>query len=682
MKPEQLGGYNTYNVPIVPNEYTPEKMNSDLNAHNNVHARPKENPNKQNSVYSKIKDPYKNYKSINSTMPMPSTYSINFNIPNANPFVPPYAQTPIPMTPIPNANPFATPYGQTPVPMAPVPMPFGPPLYAPYQPDIIKKYNVNISTGDLGNIKHIYEDMVPKNNSIHDRYATTSERLNIANYYGLIFNKHYYHYTDINTTDIQNKVGITDSNLSNLLGHIKVNYYNSYYKSNNQSSANALVDLANAPDNFIMFNVCFPIKYDNNQLTCAEDSLRGNIRIYKLFNINTTTPSLTEANALNKVFFELLYYKKIQDLIKINKYPNFVLSYGVIVAPCKIDFTKMNELKLKSINNLSGIYNNQNVSTSTSTNSLLILTESVNYNIIQWASKQYDRSDNDKNNFYVSTVISTGVRSVEAWKSVIFQLLIAMYILHSNGIGFKNFSLKDNVFIKKIDITPPVIKYWKYIIDGAEYYVPNHGFLVMIDSNFINNNGIDINNIVIDGTETNHLQPSGFTYNYKTDINMIINTKISEIFNYLSNPPESVIIPNDINLKNIFSTITNKVNSLTGQLTDDEFKTIITENFNFYLYEKLGHIIPESELNEYKLLEYDKKFKIGDLVLYKKFSKAYIISSYIGTNKISTNETSLNDYNEKTIDFRNFTEVNVSEDLITKFKYKSSKEIIETYYIP
>jgi hypothetical protein len=618
-------------------------------------------------VYSSIKDPYKIYKNMNSTMPMPSTYSINFNIPNANPFVPPYAQTPIPMTPIPNANPFATPYGQTPVPMAPVPMPFGPPLYAPYQPDIIKKYNVNISTGDLGNIKHIYQDMLPKNDSIHDRYATITERLNIANYYGSIFNKHYYHYKNIDTTDIQNKLTITDSNLSNLLGHIKVNYFNSYYKFNNQTSASAsvIVDLASAPQNFIMFNVCFPIKYDNNQLTCAEDSLRGHIRIYKLF--DTTDTSNT--NALNKVFFELLYYKKIEELIKINKYPNFVLSYGVILAPCKIDFNKINDLKLETINNLSGIYNNNNPSVSTSTNSLLILTESVNYNIIQWASKQYEKSDI----FYMSTVISTGVRSVEAWKSVIFQLLVAIYILHHNKIGFKNFSLKNNVFIKKIDITPPTIKYWKYIIDGVEYYAPNHGFLVMIDSNFI-----DINNIVIDKTDKNFLTP-GQKYDYNTDIN--INNIIKEIFNFDSNfgtnfTSTGGTVPSD-KVKDIFNNIYNKVD--TTLLTDDDFKTIITENFNFYRYEKLGHIISESELNEYKLLEYDKNFKKGDLVLYKKFSKAYIISSYIDKNKISTNNASLNTYDENNV---NLNEVNISEDLITKFIYKSNKEIIETYYIP
>jgi hypothetical protein len=614
---------------------------------------------------------------------MPLNYSINFNIPNANPFVPRYAQTPIPMHSVNSINPI-NPINHmnpmnlnnpmnpiNPVPMAPVQMHFGQPLYAPYQPDIIKNYDVKISTGDLGNIKHIYQDKVPKNNSNHpDRYATITERINIANYYGLIFNKHYYHYDNINLTEIKTKLDtIDDKNLSNLLGHIKVNNFNSYYSTNDP--VDPIVMLTKAPANFIMFNVCFPIEYNNNYITCAEDSLRGNVRIYKLFDM---TDSSNKDN-LNKVFFELLYYKKIQDFIKNKKYPNFVLLYGAFLAPCKIDFNNINELK--NINNLSEIY--YNTSIPDNTNSLLILTESVNYNILQWATKQYKTPDN--NNFFVSTVISTGVRSVEAWKSVIFQLLVAIYILDSNKIGFKNFTLKDNVFIKKIDITPPTIKYWKYIIDGTEYYVPNHSFLVMIDSSFSD----DVNNIIIGGENKDHTQPLSATtplptkYVYNDDIK--IKGIIKEIFsNFVSliensggsKPPEDIV--------NIFDSIVEKVSDTsTVKSTDNIFKTIIHDNFRNYLYEKLGHIIPESELNEYKLLEYDKNFKIGDLVFYKKFSKAYIISSYAKKDYILTNNSSLRDYDETNIDLK---EVKISEDLIAKFVYKSNKEIIETYNIP
>jgi hypothetical protein len=603
---------------------------------------------------------------MNSTVPMPyiqtqMPYIQTQTISNTNNSIPYYAQTRIPINPI----------GQMPmqipqVPMVQVPMPFGQPLYAPYQPDIIKKYNINVSTGDLGNIKHIYQDMLPKNNTIHDRYATIIERFKITNYYGLIFNKHYYEYNELNKL-IENKKN--DLNLSYLLGHIKINYFNSYF---NNDDFNLIQNLTKAPKNFIMFNVCFPIKYDNNIITCAEDSLRAHMRIYKLFDIKTKEPM--QLDALNKVAFELLYYKRMQELIKKYEYPNFVLLYGVFIAPCKIDFDTIEYFK--NIDNLT--FDNN---TSKQEDCLLMLTESVNYNIIQWMTKQYV-SENDTNNLFVSKVTSTGVRSVETWKSVIFQLLVAIYILDLEKIGFKNFSLKDNVYIKKIDITPPVIKYWKYIIDGNEYYVPNHGFLVMIDSNFSDDYK---NDIVIDKATVIQIAPiapiitsapkitSTDKYDYD-DIGVIdIKTIIKTIFNNLINlkTQPNVSIPDDESLNDIF-------NNITASTHTTSLKDIINNNFNSYLYEKIGHIIPESELNNYNLSEHDKNFKPGDLVIFKKYSHVYIISVYKGPGEILTNNSNIKNYNENKI---KLVSEKVSDDLIVKFSYTSTKEVIETYNI-
>ena len=185
----------------------PNKDKFDTNAQSGIYEKPKENPNIQNNIFSKIKNPYQNYISMNNTFPIP--HSIHMS--NINPNVPPYAQTQIPI------NPFIRPYDQTQIPMTTIPIPFGHPLYAPYQPEINinKKYNVNISTGDLGNVLQIYQDMLPKNNSKHpDRYATISERLNISNYYGLIFNKHYNHHNESLTSGIQSTKIVNDSNLS------------------------------------------------------------------------------------------------------------------------------------------------------------------------------------------------------------------------------------------------------------------------------------------------------------------------------------------------------------------------------------------------------------------------------------------------------------------------------------
>ena len=596
---------------------------------------------------------------MNNTYPTPYTHSVNFNMPNINRSVPLYGQTPIPMNPM-------TQEPLQPLPMVPISMPFGHPIYTPYQPDIINKYNVNISTGNLGYINHIYQDMLPKNNSIHDSYATIVERLTIANYYELIFNKNYNQYEEFKNM-ITDK--ISDTNLSYLLGHIKLDNINSYYST---KDTNPVIAFATAPPNFFMFNVCSPIVYENNNIKCAENRTRAQLRIYKLFNIDTTNPN--ENKALNKIAFELLYYKKIQDFIKIHKYPNFVLSYGHIVAPCKMDFDNIN--KMKNIKNL--YYDN----TTKENKCLLILTESVNYNIIEWATKQYEKSEN--NNIFVSKVINTGVRSVEAWKSVIFQLLIAIYILHSNTICFKNFTLENNVFIKKIGITPPEIRYWKYIIDGAEYYVPNHGFLVMIDSNFIDNNDIIIHNEVKKQIIEPSVPPAPAVppYNYNTEItDKDINTLIFNIFNNLTTKTHaSITIPDGI--INTISNIKNITNPISSTVTS--IKDIINNVFKCYLYEKLGHMITDTELNEYKLNP-KKDFKTGDLVFYKKYTNVYIISAYkdstATTHQIYTNNVDIDNYDEDKIDIENLDIVTVTEDLITKFHYKSNNVVIETYYI-
>merc|ERR1719284_1816906 len=53
-----------------------------------------------------------------------------------------------------------------------------------------------------------------------------------------------------------------------------------------------------------------------------------------------------------------------------------------------------------------------------------------------------------------------------------------------NNIYIDNFSLEKNVFIKDLSLRGQATDYWKYRIDGVDYYIPNLGYLVMIDSNF------------------------------------------------------------------------------------------------------------------------------------------------------------------------------------------------------
>jgi hypothetical protein len=117
---------------------------------------------------------------------------------------------------------------------------------------------------------------------------------------------------------------------------------------------------------------------------------------------------------------------------------------------------------------------------------LVALTESPNYNLHGWASKTYEIEGN------IRRMINTGFHKSVVWHSILFQLMVALYVLQINNIAFYDFNIEDNVYIKDISTHGNVTRYWKYIVDGYEYYVPNHGYLLLVDSNFKDIKGKEI----------------------------------------------------------------------------------------------------------------------------------------------------------------------------------------------
>ena len=109
---------------------------------------------------------------------------------------------------------------------------------------------------------------------------------------------------------------------------------------------------------------------------------------------------------------------------------------------------------------------------------ILSLTEAQNYNLLGWASLTYEQHGIHKR------MINTGYHPANVWKNVLFQIAAALYVLQINKLYFENFSLDNNVFIKDLKLSGDVTNCWKYVINGVEYYIANHGYLVMIDSNF------------------------------------------------------------------------------------------------------------------------------------------------------------------------------------------------------
>ena len=128
------------------------------------------------------------------------------------------------------------------------------------------------------------------------------------------------------------------------------------------------------------------------------------------------------------------------------------------------------------------VYKNLDINLSTG-QTLLALTEAPHYNILQWAKKTYLAQHLGP----IKRAISTGYRNEKVWLSVIFQIMAGLHAMYKNDIAIKDIAIGDNIFIKDLMTSNDQnAGYWKYIINGYEYFVPNYGYLVMIDTNYKN----------------------------------------------------------------------------------------------------------------------------------------------------------------------------------------------------
>lgn len=608
-------------------------------------------------IYEKTIKPYRNYENIinpysnrNLINPYNLVNPYN-NLGNSYNNIPVYAQTPPVMNVFPqniSSHPI------NPIPVVPVPGSF--PVFANYQPEINKittnKYNIHVSHANLNGITHIYQDLLPKPINPELGYsALIIDRLNIYEYFETVFGSNY---SNNPTNDINTQ---SNQNLDFLFGRIKINGYNSYYTDSNSTIISSMV---RAPANFFMFNICYPIfvNTSNNNIECDHNSQKGNMRVY----------NIVTGNAISN---EIRYYEKIKDIIQNNQCPNFVLSYGMIFGNYTIDW-----------NSIANMTNQIEIPKSTNSSFCLVnLTEGISQNIINWASPTTNTNTNTINDTIITIMSNTGSKDLTILKNILFQLLIGIYFLIKENIIFNNFSLKNNVYIKRINITMPKIKYWKYIINNVEYFLPNNSYLVMIDSNFKHTN-IGLENLKPNVFRNLLTNLTTKFIGARKDFIDKINNELHVVDTLVANAaaaPAAVPGPAAPNIDN---------KKILNKLID-----IIVSNFYEYISDDVGKMIDEQELNtNYNKIEGYDEYKPGDLITYNKNPNYPIISVYkedktdktdnkhiIFTNKLDINKYVIKPNNKDDIDVKT-----VSNDLISKIINKSnynSKEILETYYV-
>jgi hypothetical protein len=263
---------------------------------------------------------------------------------------------------------------------------------------------------------------------------------------------------------------------------------------------------------------------------------------------------------------------------------------------------------------------------------LVAITESPNQNIINWATRTYIIDDGP-----VRKQISTGVHSVLEWKVIIFQLVIAMYVMEQKQIIINELSWNKNIFIKDLELTDSV-GYWKYNISGLLYYVPNVGNLLMIDSSFDDiKDGI---NFTLGKTD-NEMQFKlyGALFDDSKDIKimdkkinlkdfndmMILNFQNifsrnnlgNEFSNYGGiNPPDEILkLLDDIGNENYKGK--NKQDEIENDANIMTYQDIILKYFTQFLHNKIGKIVNDIEIKQLYRPGFINKFSKGELVAIK-----------------------------------------------------------------
>ena len=375
------------------------------------------------------------------------------------------------------------------------------------QMPIIKNYHIATDgpADSHTKLNMIYEDVLPA------KYVSTSgttlgERLTQLNFVRTVM------FSSGDGSNMNLSGGTSDS----LLEHVKfleLNPYNTYKFSSNPYRG--------LPDGFLIYRSCYPIRQNevDSKTMCARNSMGVNIRIYKL----TEGGYLLHRTDKSKYheydqWRDIAYYEFIREhIIKRKVCPNFVALYGYYICENSgIDFIKVSELRnegapvqsieqpvLKTTKVEIGDALDTNVSsmlTVRDTRSTAIvepkytektqdldeytgkalvgMTESANYNLFGWASRTYQIEGN------IKRMINTGYHPDKTWMSIFFQLMVALYVLQINGVVLSNFSLENNVYIKDVFTGGAVTAHWKYRVDGIDYYIPNYGYILMVDSNY------------------------------------------------------------------------------------------------------------------------------------------------------------------------------------------------------
>jgi len=598
-------------------------------------------------------------------------------------------------------------------------VPHYPPQFNLWNPNhnlpIVKHYTIT-GTGPLADharLNNIYEDILPEQ-EINDTFNTVNERINIYDFIRSV----YVRQDDGESIALGGKI---KHNLLSYLKFMELNPYSTY-----QFSLNPYKGL---PDGMLIYRSCYPIRYNKNThgVDCARDSLGMNIRIYRLTDEEYNVRQIRDDSYDNHdVWREIAYYEYVREnIIKPKICPNFALLYAYFISEkSNIDFERLNQLrgkyrlnKLQQLQaqsvkrkglsvpiNIKGSSNKLfdikkpsymtggnpekikklNLNTYTG-KSLVALTEAPNSNLYTWASKVYNVQGN------IQRMISHGFHRSEVWISIIFQLMAAMYTMQIHKISINEFSIKDNVYIKNTNKHENMTRYWKYKINGLDYYIPNYGYVLVVDTNFKDIHVPKLLNInqkpifKINGPfykQNTYKDEEMQDIIFKQFIDAVRPDTFSNAFtNTGGNRPSEVVINM---LQRIQSHAHNTIANTTKDIGDCIFYAM-----KQFLNNRIGTYLKESEIKNIRQNE-TRNFKSGDIVIHATANNTYkfvLFKNESITNpvKIVTKDDDNADLYEKDVEIGGLYHYSANSTIIQNYDANktilSDEKLLEVYII-
>ncbi|XWV26284.1 hypothetical protein QJ857_gp0791 [Tupanvirus soda lake] len=380
---------------------------------------------------------------------------------------------------------------------------WGPNVRIPMQ----QVYNITLPgpTGSHVEMSKIYEGVLPgKENKLTS--TTLGERLQTYDYVRQILIK-------INEGE---DISLDNDGHNSLMSYIKFMELNPNYYSPIHSNP-----YKGLPYGLLVYRSCFPIRFDeaSQSVVCSKNSIGLNIRLYALTYAELYSYKFRQLIYKEyDVWRELAYYEYVREnIIKKKQSPNFPLLYSFFMSPNRnIDFFSLKKGCLTQKDFLTREYQRfvqvhtlfSKVQPSTevirpmslpdaarkviaklpdeidptlqaySGTTLILVTEAPHHNLYQWASRIYERDG------IVRKMISHGYHNENVWIGILFQIVSALHIMQIHGIYIRNMTIEDNIYIKDLQNYGKAMGYWKYVINGISYYIPNYGYVVLVDSNF------------------------------------------------------------------------------------------------------------------------------------------------------------------------------------------------------